>query len=79
MRVLSVNLKTAKALALLRAVAETLTKIDLINRTLAIQQTQSGTTGANTGGAAEEFIAQDGHSLCDGSLLDGCAVQHRAF
>jgi hypothetical protein len=77
--VLSVNLKTAKARALLRAFAGNAYQNDLINRSLAIQQTQSGTTGANTGGAAEEFIAPDGHSLCDGSLLDGCGVQHRGF
>jgi Cu/Ag efflux protein CusF len=30
---------------------------------VAIQQTQSGTIGANTGGAAEEFKAQEGLSL----------------
>jgi Cu/Ag efflux protein CusF len=41
----------------------TITKIDRINGTVAIQQTQSGTVGANTGGAAEEFKAQDGLSL----------------
>jgi Cu/Ag efflux protein CusF len=41
----------------------TVTKIDRIHGTVAIQQTQSGTVGANTGGAAEEFKAQDGLSL----------------
>jgi Cu/Ag efflux protein CusF len=40
----------------------TVTKIDRINRTIAIKQTQSGTIGANTGGAAE-FKAQDSLSL----------------
>ena len=44
------------------ALTGTLTKVDRINRTVAIQQMQSGTTGANTG-AAEEFKAQDGLSL----------------
>ena len=44
------------------ALTGTLTKVDRINRTVAIQPTQSGTTGANTG-AAEEFKAQDGLSL----------------
>src|SRR3981189_234459 len=39
------------------------TKVDRINRTIAIQQMQSGTIGANTGGAAEEFKAQNGLSL----------------
>jgi Cu/Ag efflux protein CusF len=41
----------------------TVTKVDRINRTIAIQQTQSGTIGANTGGAAQEFKAQDSLSL----------------
>ncbi len=41
----------------------TVTKVDRIDRTVAIRQTQSGTTGANTGGAAEEFKVQGGLSL----------------
>ncbi|MGB9117772.1 copper-binding protein [Bradyrhizobium sp.] len=41
----------------------TVTKIDRIHGTVAIQQTQSGTVGANTGGAAEEFKVQNGLSL----------------
>ena len=41
----------------------TVTKVDRINRTIAIQQTQSGTIGANTGGAAEDFKTQNGLSL----------------
>jgi Cu/Ag efflux protein CusF len=41
----------------------TVTKVDRINRTVAIQPTQSGTIGANTGGPAEEFKAQNGLSL----------------
>jgi Cu/Ag efflux protein CusF len=41
----------------------TVTKIDRINRTIAIQPAQSGTVGANTGGAAQEFKAQDSLSL----------------
>jgi|SRR5450755_3569253 Cu/Ag efflux protein CusF len=41
----------------------TVTKVDRINGSIAIKQTQSGTVGANTGGAAEEFKAQDGLSL----------------
>jgi len=44
------------------ALTGTLTKVDRINRTVAIQPSQSGTTGANTG-AAEELKAQDGLSL----------------
>jgi Cu/Ag efflux protein CusF len=38
----------------------TVTTIDRINGTLAIQQTQSGTVGANAGGATERFKVQDG-------------------
>ena len=43
----------------------TVAKVDRINRTIAIQQTQSGTIGANTGGARrrtrgrEEFVIGD--------------------
>jgi Cu/Ag efflux protein CusF len=41
----------------------TVTQVNRINRTVAIKQTQSGTVGANTGGAAEEFKIQNGLSL----------------
>ena len=41
----------------------TVTEVDRINRTVGIKQTQSGTVGANSGGAAEQFKAQDGVSL----------------
>jgi Cu/Ag efflux protein CusF len=46
-----------------QALTGTVTKVHRINRTIAIQQTQSGTVGANTGGAAQEFKAQDSLSL----------------
>jgi Cu/Ag efflux protein CusF len=46
-----------------QALTGTVTQVDRINRTIAIQQMQSGTIGANTGGAAEEFKAQNGLSL----------------
>ena len=46
-----------------QALTGTITKIDRINGTIAIQREQSGTVGANTGGAAEEFKAQDRSSL----------------
>jgi Cu/Ag efflux protein CusF len=46
-----------------QALTGTVTQVDRISRTVAIKQTQSGTVGANTGGAAEEFKAQDGLSL----------------
>jgi hypothetical protein len=39
-----------------------ITKIDRLNGTVAIQQTQSGTVGANTGGATE-FKVQDAGAL----------------
>jgi Cu/Ag efflux protein CusF len=38
----------------------TVTTIDRINGTIAVQQTQSGTVGANAGGATEQFKVQDG-------------------
>jgi Cu/Ag efflux protein CusF len=41
----------------------TVTQVDRINRTVAIKQTQSGTSGASNGGAAEEYKAQDSLSL----------------
>jgi hypothetical protein len=41
----------------------TLTQVDRIHGTVAIKQPQSGTTGANTGAAAEEFQARVGLSL----------------
>jgi Cu/Ag efflux protein CusF len=46
-----------------QALTGTVTKVGRINRMVALQQTQSGTIGANTGGAAEEFKAQEGLSL----------------
>jgi Cu/Ag efflux protein CusF len=38
----------------------TVTTVNRINGTVAIQQTQSGTVGANTGGATEQFKVQGG-------------------
>ncbi len=46
-----------------QALTGTITKVDRINGTVAIQQTQNGTVGANSGGAAEEFKAPGGVSL----------------
>jgi Cu/Ag efflux protein CusF len=46
-----------------QALTGTVTGIDRINRSVAIRQTQNGTVGANTGGAAEEFKVQNGLSL----------------
>jgi Cu/Ag efflux protein CusF len=42
-----------------QALTGTITKIDRISGTVSIRQTQSGTVGANSGGAAEEFKAQE--------------------
>ena len=43
--------------------AGTITRIDRLNGTISIQQTPSGTVGANTGGAIEQFKVQDGPML----------------
>jgi Copper binding periplasmic protein CusF len=48
-----------------QAMTGMVTKIDRTTGTLAIQQTQSGTVGANTAGAAQEFKVQGGVSLND--------------
>jgi hypothetical protein len=40
-----------------------ITKIDRLSGTIAIQQTQSGTVGASSAAAAEEFKVQDGSLL----------------
>jgi Cu/Ag efflux protein CusF len=41
----------------------TITGINRLNNTVAIRQTQNGTVGANTGGAAEDFKVGSGVSL----------------
>jgi Copper binding periplasmic protein CusF len=46
-----------------QALTGTVTQIDRINGTVAIRQTQGGTTGTNSGGPAEEFKAPRGFSL----------------
>ena len=43
-----------------QALTGSVTKVDEANGKIAIQQTQSGTVGTSTGGAAEEFKVQDG-------------------
>jgi Cu/Ag efflux protein CusF len=40
-----------------------LTEVNRLNSTVAIRQTQNGTVGANTGGAAERFKIGSGVSL----------------
>ena len=70
MRIARIVLTGGAALALMgsAALAEQpqtgkITKLNRINGTVAIQQAQDGTVGANTGGTAEEFKVQDGVSL----------------
>ena len=70
MKIATIILAGTAALAIIgsaalaqQALTGMVTKIDRINGIIAIQQTQSGTTGANTGGAAEEYKAQGGLSL----------------
>jgi Cu/Ag efflux protein CusF len=48
-----------------QAMTGTITGINRLNDTIAIQQTQSGTVGANVGSAGEEFRVQKGLSLED--------------
>lgn len=48
-----------------QALNGTITGLNRINGTITIQQTQSGTVGANAGSAAQEFKVQDGLSLDD--------------
>jgi Cu/Ag efflux protein CusF len=43
-----------------QALTGTVTKVDRVNATVAIQQTQSGTGGASTGGATEEYKVEGG-------------------
>jgi Cu/Ag efflux protein CusF len=72
MKIVKVILAGAAVLTLIgsaalaqQALTGTVTAIDRINRSVAIKQTQNGTVGANTGGAAEEFKVKDGVSLDD--------------
>jgi Cu/Ag efflux protein CusF len=43
-----------------QALTGSVTKVDEANGKITIQQTQSGTVGTSTGGAAEDFKVQDG-------------------
>jgi Cu/Ag efflux protein CusF len=55
-----------------QALTGSITKVDELNGKITIQQTQSGTVGANTGGAADDFKVQDG--LLFNSLQTGDKV-----
>jgi len=72
MKIAEIILAGAAALAVIssgalaqQALTGTVTIVDRIHGVVAVRQTQSGTVGANTGGAAEEFKAQNGLSLDD--------------
>jgi len=65
MRMAKIVLAGAAALTLIgsaalaqQALTGTVTQINRISGTIAIQQTQSGTVGASSGGAAQEFKVQ---------------------
>jgi Cu/Ag efflux protein CusF len=67
MRIKRIILASAGAIALIssgalaqQALTGSITKIDEANGKITIQQTQSGTVGANSAGATDEFKVQDG-------------------
>ena len=55
----AITIMSSAALAQ-QALTGSITKVDELNGKITIQQTQSGTVGANTGGAADDFKVQDG-------------------
>jgi hypothetical protein len=72
MKIATIVLSGAAALTIVnseawaqQALTGTVTKVDRIHGTVAIQRTQSGTVGANAGSAAEELKVQSGLSLDD--------------
>ena len=67
MKIAKTILASATAVALVssgalaqQSLTGSITKIDEAGGKIAIQQTQSGTVGANTGSATDEFKVQDG-------------------
>ena len=60
--VMAVNVLMSAALAE-EAMTGTVTQINRLNGTVAVQETQSGTVGASSGGAIQQFKVQDGQSL----------------
>ena len=56
--VAAINLLMSAALAQ-QAMTGMVTRIDRLNGTIGIQQTQNGTVGASAGGATEEYKIQD--------------------
>jgi Cu/Ag efflux protein CusF len=72
MRTVKIILASATAISTLmsaalaqQTAAGTVTKIDRLNGTIAIQQTQGGTVGSNAGGAPEEFFKVQDRPLLD--------------
>jgi hypothetical protein len=72
MRIASIVVTGALALAINNSAASaqqaatgTVTAINRLNGTIAVQPAQSGTVGANTAGTAQEFKLQNGLSLDD--------------
>lgn len=70
MKIANIVLAGAAVLAIIssegfaqQALTGMVTKIDRTKGTIAIQREESGTVGASTGGATEEFKAQDRASL----------------
>jgi len=67
MRIPRIILASAAAIAVIssgalaqQALTGSITKIDQANGKITIQRIQSGTVGANAGGAADDFKVQDG-------------------
>jgi Cu/Ag efflux protein CusF len=67
MKIAKIILASAAAAALIssgalaqQSLTGSITKVDEANGKITIQQTQGGTVGTTTGGAAEDFKVQDG-------------------
>jgi Cu/Ag efflux protein CusF len=67
MKIAKIILASAVAIAIVssgalaqQALTGSITKVDELNGKITIQQTQSGTVGANAGGATDDFKVQDG-------------------
>jgi Cu/Ag efflux protein CusF len=56
----ALTLLTCSAAVAQQSMTGTITRVDEASGKIAIQQTQGGTVGAGSGGAAEEFKVQDG-------------------
>jgi hypothetical protein len=63
MRTAKIILAGSAGITMLMSTALNDTRIDRLSDTVSIQQTPSGTVGANAGGATEQFKVQDGPLL----------------